>query len=44
LAEQAREELKNLTEKIKTDVAKAKSKRKSVITDVEETSETDENQ
>jgi hypothetical protein len=44
LAEQAREELKNLTEKIKTDVAKAKSKRKSVITDVEETSETDDNQ
>lgn len=44
LAEQAREELKNLTSKIKGDIEKAKSKKKSVITDVEDISENQENE
>jgi hypothetical protein len=39
LAEQAREELKNLSTKIKGDIEKARSKRKSVITDIEDISE-----
>lgn len=44
LAEQAREELKQINERVKDAVSKAKSKKKSVITDVEEISETDEKQ
>ena len=42
LADQAREELKNLTSKIKGDIEKAKSKKKSVVTDLEDISETSE--
>jgi hypothetical protein len=44
LAEQAREELKNLTTKIKGDIEKAKSKKKSVVTDVEDIFENQENE
>jgi hypothetical protein len=44
LADQARQELKHLSEKIKGDIEKAKSKRKSVVTDVEDISETSENE
>jgi len=44
LAEQARQELKDITERIKDQVSKAKAKKKSVITDVEDISENNENQ
>jgi|LakMenEpi03Aug12_release.lakeMendotaPanAssembly.Ray.scaffolds.fasta_scaffold71554_4 hypothetical protein len=44
LANQAREELKHLSEKIKGDIEKAKSKKKSVVTDVEDISETSQNE
>jgi hypothetical protein len=44
LADQAREELKNLSTKIKGDIEKARSKKKSVVTDVEDISENQENE
>jgi hypothetical protein len=44
LAEMARQELKDISDRIKTEVEKKKSKKRSTITDVEEISETNEKQ
>lgn len=44
LAEMARKELKDISERIKTEVEKKKSKRRSTITDVEDQSENNEKQ